>query len=313
LVSGDESLLVEESCDLIRKACRHQGFTERELFHIEGNNAPWDDVIAANDSMSLFADKKIIELRCKSNKIGDAGSKAILRYIEHINSDTILLMIMPKLDSAQTRSKWVKAIEDNGAHCQIWPIDRQHLPQWINQRLSQHGLQASNDAVVFLADNVEGNLLAAKQEIEKLVLLATGSHINLEQMTEFVSDSSRYTVFNYVDKILAGDAQSALKTLHGLKAEGLDTTLLVWAISRELRTLYRIAKASNDGMPIAQALRNERVFDSRKPLIDAALRRLNNRKIEMAMRQLRLIDQSSKGMNNASPWLQLEKLTLLVC
>lgn len=111
LISGDETLLVEESCDLIRKACRHQGFSEREIFHIDGSNSTWDDVISSANSMSLFADRKLLELRCKSNKIGDVGSKAINRYLEQINPDVVLLIIIPKLDSAQNRSKWVKASE----------------------------------------------------------------------------------------------------------------------------------------------------------------------------------------------------------
>lgn len=312
LISGDETLLVEESCDLIRKACRDQGFMERELFHIEGNNAPWDDVLASANSLSLFSDRKLIELRCKSNKIGDAGSKAVKKYFENINPDLTILMIMPKLEGSQNKSKWVQAIEQHGINCPHWPIERHQLPGWINDRLQQHSLTASADAVQFLADNVEGNLLAAKQEVEKLALLAKKTTIDLEAMTDLVSNSSRYTVFNYIDRLLAGDKKAALRTLQGLKAEGSETTLLVWALAREIRSLYRIQKSVNNGNPMQQAMRNERVFESRKRLVENACKRCNLAKLEKALRQLRVIDQSIKGIQNHSPWLQVEKLTLLL-
>ena len=313
LMSGDEILLLEETCDIIRKYCKHQGYSEREVFHLDANNKPWDDMLASANSMSLFSDKKLIEIRCKTNKIGDRGSKAINAYLSNINPDCIILIIMPKLDSAQNKSKWVKAIEAHGIHCQHWPIERHQLPQFISQRLQQHGLKADSEAINFLADNVEGNLLAAKQEIEKLALLVDDTVIDLPKMIKLSSNSSRYTVFNYVDRCLQGDKKAALNTLQGLKSEGCETTLVLWAISRELRTLYRLAKAQQEGMNINAAMRNERIFESRKSIIEMACQRLSTHRIERSLRQLRQVDQSIKGIKDFSPWIQLEQLTLRLC
>ena len=309
LLSGDETLLVQESCDQIRQACREQGFTEREVYHVD-NSFNWEDVLLSANSMSLFADRKLIELRFKSAKIGDAGSKALLTYLEQTNPDTLLLLIFPKLDSTIQRSKWYKAIEDAGATLAIWPIERHQLPRWIQNRLHQHGLNATDDAVNFLADNVEGNLLAAQQEIEKLRLLSHNERIDLATMTELVSNSSRYTIFNLVDRCLAGDCPAALRTLNGLKAEGTEATLVLWALSRELRTLHRLQSQLQQGQPLQQAMRNERIFDSRQQLIQHALRRQPIPKLERLLRKAREIDQSIKGIKTGSPWMLLEQLSL---
>ena len=312
LVSGDETLLVQESCDMIRSICKEQGFTERESHHVDAK-FKWDDVLLSSNSMSLFADKKLIELHCKSEKIGDSGSKGLQSLLQDPNPDTIFLVIMPKLAAAQQKSKWFKAVDAIGITLPIWPIDRANLPRWIQNRLHQHGLSATDDAVNFMADNVEGNLLAAQQEIEKLRLLAKNENIDLETVTEMVSNSSRYTVFNLTDKCLAGDISAAIRTLNGLKAEGTDATIILWSLTRELRVLYKIQTAQQNGQPMNQAMRNERIFDSRQNIVQNALRRLSKNKIERLLRKARLIDQSIKGIKPGSPWMQLEQLTVNFC
>ncbi|NRB38763.1 MAG: DNA polymerase III subunit delta [Pseudomonadales bacterium] len=312
LISGDESLLVQESCDLIRAQCRQQGFSEREVFHVEGQ-FKWDDVLLSANSLSLFADKKLIEIRFRNAKLGKDGSEAITQYLQSPSPDAILLLVLPKLDGASTRSKWYKSVEKEGVTVPIWPIERSALPRWIQQRLQEQNLKASDEAVEFLADNVEGNLLAAKQEIEKLRLLTNDNVIDLTMMMSLISNSSRYTVFNLVDKCLSGNPQAAMRTLQGLKSEGIETTLILWSLTREIRTLHRIQFAQQQGLPLGQVMRNERVFESRQRLFQQALSRLPLRKLETLLRRARSIDQSIKGIKSESPWMQLEQLTLHMC
>lgn len=309
LVSGDESLLVQESADEIRECCRNQGFTEREVHHID-NSFNWEDLLLSSNSMSLFADRKLIECQFKSTKLGDAGSKAVQRLLEEPNPDVVFLFIMPKLDASTQRGKWYKAVEKTGISLPLWPIERYQLPRWIQTRMQQYGLQANDDAVNFLADNVEGNLLAAKQEIEKLRLLANDQIIDLEKMTELTSNSSRYTVFNLTDRCLSADSKAALKTLYGLRNEGIDATVILWALAREVRTLHRLQTAQQQGQPLGQIMKAERIFESRQRLVQAAMQRLNLNILNQLLRKSRQIDQSIKGLSDDSQWLLLEQLVL---
>ncbi|MCK5880740.1 MAG: DNA polymerase III subunit delta, partial [Sinobacterium sp.] len=311
-ISGDETLLTQEACDSVRMAARKLGFLERELFHLDTANASWHDVLQEANSLSLFSDKKIIEVRCKSNKLGDNGSKAIQAYLDKPNTDNLLLITTPKLESAQSRSKWVKAIEASAVHVQVWPIDRQQLPRWILSKMQQQGLQASPEAIEFLADNVEGNLLAAKQEIDKLSLIISKERakqvIDIEEMSSLISSSSRYTVFNLCDRCLSGDLSASLKTLYGLRNEGGEPTLILWSLTRELRTLHKFSSAVANGQHSDQAMRELRIFQNKQRITQQASKRLSIRKIEMLLRSSRQIDQTIKGTKPGSPWLLLEQL-----
>lgn len=309
LISGDESLLVQESCDQVRKACRDQGFSEREVFHVEAK-FNWDDVLLSANSLSLFADKKLIELHFKTAKVGKDGSEGIQKYLQSPSPDAVLLLIFPKIDAATQRGKWYKTLEKIGTTLPIWPIDRQALPRWIQGELQKLNLNASDEAVEFLADNVEGNLLAAKQEVEKLHLIAKDQHIDLKTMMSLISNSSRYTVFNLVDKCLEGNASSAMRTLQGLKSEGVESTLILWALSREIRTLHKLQFAQQQGQHLNQAMRSERIFESRQRLFQQALNRLSLKKLEAMLRKSRAVDQSIKGIQKDSPWMLLEQLVL---
>ncbi len=309
LISGDEDLLVQEHCDQVRRACKQQNFSEREVFHVEGQ-FKWDDVLLSANSLSLFADKKLIELRFKTAKVGKEGSEAIQKYLSSPSPDAVLLFIFPRLDAATQRGKWYKKIEQDGISLPIWPVERQQLPQWIHSRLQAYQLKASNEAVEFLADNVEGNLLAAKQEIEKLRLLVTNDTIDVEQMMTLVSNSSRYTVFNLVDKCLSGNPSAALRTLQGLKDEGVESTLVLWSLTREIRTLHKLQFAQQQGQHLTQLMRAERIFDSRQRLFQQALGRTSIKKCESLLRKARSIDQSIKGIKLDSPWMHIEQLVL---
>jgi len=309
LVSGDEALLIQESCDQIRKAARAQGFTEREIYHID-TSFDWNQLLASANSLSLFSDKKIFEIRMPSGKPGDKGTKAIIEYLENPSPDNLLLVVTEKLDSSTQKSKWVKAIESAGTHIQIWPIPPAQLSRWIFTRLQQAGLSADNSAIDLLASRIEGNLLAAVQEIEKLVLLTPDKHISYELMASAVADSARYDVFSLADKALHGDARAAAKTLQGLKGEGSDAISILWAVLRDVRCLNQIAQAQAQGKAFEWAAKQAGVWEKRQPLMQNALRRLKPAQLQQMLRKANAIDKSIKGMRNAAPWDELLDLVL---
>lgn len=313
LVSGDEALLVQEACDQIRAGARAAGFLERELYHNE-SGFDWGQVLAAANSLSLFADKKIIEVRLPNGKPGTDGAKALLEYASNLQpgaaGDNILLLVGPKIDAAAQRSKWFKAVEQAGAFVQIWPIGPQQLPRWIEQRLRAAGLSADSSAVDILASRIEGNLLAGAQEIEKLKLLAEGGVVSADLMASSVADSARYDVFGLIDKALHGDSRGAVKNLHGLRSEGTDATVVLWALAREIRTMAQMAHLTAQGKNFDMACKQSGVWDKRKPLIKNALRRFREPQLQQLLRQANGIDKAIKGMRKAEPWDELLDLTL---
>jgi DNA polymerase-3 subunit delta len=314
-VFGDEPLLVQEACDQIRAAARQQGFTERELFHIEPNY-DWGTLSAKANSLSLFAEKKILELRIPANKdgkmlsIGNPGSQALQEYVKNINPDNLLLVICPKLDAASLRGKWCKALESAGQQIQIWPIQGKQLTAWISKRLKHAKISATPEAISILADRVEGNLLAASQEIEKLILIADDGEIDAEMMASAVADSARYNVMTLMDKILAGDAQAAARTLRGLREEGTVAPVILWAITRELRILIKANDNHARGENLDRALKNAGVWDNKQSAYKAALRRLKPAQLRIMLRLSRNVDQAIKGLRKEDPWEHLTELTL---
>lgn len=309
LVSGDEPLLAQEACDAIRAAARKQGFNERELYHAEAS-FDWGQLLASANSLSLFADKKIIELRIPSGKPGDKGGKILLEYAESPAADNLLLIVTPKLDGAAQKAKWFKAVEDAGVQVQIWPITPAQLPRWIGQRLQQAGLSTEPSAIELLVSRVEGNLLAAVQEIEKLKLLAPNNQVSYELMASVVADSARYDVFGLADKALHGDARGAVKTLQGLRSEGTEAINVLWALTRDLRSLVQISQAVTQGKHFEWAAKQAGVWDKRQPLVQGALRRLKPGQLQQLLRKANGIDKAIKGMRNAEPWDELLDLVL---
>lgn len=306
LICGDEPLLAQEAADAIRATARANGFTERELFHAEGN-FDWQQVLSEANSLSLFADKKILEVRIPNGKPGDKGSKAIQEYCANPSDANLLLVITPKLDGSAMRGKWVKAIDDLGAVIQVWPVDARQMPRWIGQRLAAAGIRANAAAIDILADRVEGNLLAAVQEIEKLKLLVPDGEINEATMSNVVADSARYSVFTLMDRILEGDAQGAARNLRGLREDGTEPIVILWALARELRTLIAARESGAQG---DAALRQLGVWDKRMPLVKGALRRLKLPHLKMLLRQAGALDRAIKGMRDADPWEDLAALVL---
>ncbi|QIL89739.1 DNA polymerase III subunit delta [Microbulbifer sp. SH-1] len=305
VVTGDEPLLVQECCDSIRDAARKHGFNERDLLHGE-NNFDWGQLLSAAGSLSLFADKKIIELRLPGGKPGDKGSKALQEFASMANDETLLLLVLPRLDRAQLNSKWVKALEERGVLIQIWPVDASEMPRWIHERLRSAGLDAEPEAIQILAERAEGNLLAASQEIEKLKLLARDSVITADTMSNAVASSARYDVFGLIDKALAADAAGAVRTLQGLRAEGVEAAVVLWAIAREIRTLLETQQKLDQGQPINRLVR----IQKRQPLIQAACQRLRPRQLENFLLRARAVDNAIKGGRDMDPWAGLLELTL---
>jgi len=312
VISGDEPLLSQECADAIRIAAREQGFTERELFHFEGNSKQfdWDPLINEFNAMSLFSDKKIIEARVPGGKPGDKGIAALAEICANPTPDNLLLVIFPKLEKSALNSKWLKTLESAGAHIQVWPVNATQMPRWIDQRLRASNINANQEAVQILADRVEGNLLAAVQEIEKLKLLAPEGAVDGCTMSSVVTDSARYNVFEFVDRILAGDAQSAAKSLRGLENEGTEPIPLLWAITRELRILVKASDAVANGQKSDWALKKAGVWEKRIPLFRSALKRLKPAHLRMLLRQASAIDRGIKGMRDADTWDELATLAL---
>jgi DNA polymerase-3 subunit delta len=315
IVSGDDPLLCQEAADAIRAAARQQGFDERQVFSADAS-FDWGTLLQAGASLSLFAQRRLLELRLPSGKPGDKGAAALIEYCSRPAEDTLLLISLPKLDGSAQKTKWGKALVE-GSQCQfiqIWPIDAQQLPQWINQRLAQAGLSAQRDAVDLIAARVEGNLLAAAQEIEKLKLLAEGNQITVETVQSAVADSARFDVFGLVDAILKGDATHALRMLEGLRGEGVEPPVILWALARELRLLAGIALQFSQGIPLDKAFSQARppVWDKRRPLVSKALQRLSAQRWAQLLQDAQRIDAQIKGQAPGSPWTGLTRLALLM-
>ncbi len=308
-MSGDEPLLVQEAADTIRTTARARGYTERELFHADGG-FDWQTLLNEASALSLFAERKILEVRIDSGKPGSEGGRALEEYCAQPPEDNLLLVIAPKLDSGTQRSKWVKALDDAGVMIQVWPVDAARMPHWIAGRLRHQGIRASNAAVEILADRVEGNLLAAVQEIEKLALLAPEGEVDADTMSTVVADSARYNVFVLVDKVIEGDAQAAARTLRGLREEGTEAPIVLWALARELRLLIAATEARDQGDSAEAALKRQRVFPRRIPLVKGALRRLRPGHLRMLLRQAGVVDRTVKGMRRGDPWEELTSLVL---
>ncbi len=237
LVSGDEPLLTGEAADAIRARARAVGFTEREVHFLE-RGSDWDDVRASAGNMSLFSSRRVVEIRLPSGKPGTAGNKALVALLERTEPDTLYLILTPRLDRDAQSADWVKAVETHGAWVQVWPIDVDRLVGWLRARSRRLQLDATDEALELLAERTEGNLLAAHQELEKLTLLATAGRITADTILSSVTDSARFDVFQLGEAVLAGDAVRAQRMVAGLRAEGTEPTLVLWALTKAVRDLW---------------------------------------------------------------------------
>ncbi len=311
IVSGDEPLQIQEACHLIRKAARRAGFNERESFSAD-NNFNWDELLSAGNALSLFASQKLLELRLPNGKPGSEGSKALIQYAQSPCDNNLLLISSAKLDKTAKNSKWFKQLDAIAARIEIWPIESQQLPQWIDRRMRQSGLKADKEAANLLAELVDGNLLAASQEIEKLKLLLPENQpqVSAQSIRSYVVDSARYNAFNLVDNAFKGNTRHCIKMLKGLRDEGTEPLSLLWILGREMRQLSLIKQDIQLGRSVDQAMQAQRVWRNRQPLVNKALSRLSLQKLANLNQQVAHADQLAKGMHEGNIWDELEQITL---
>lgn len=310
LVSGDEPLLLQECCDIIRARARAAGCDEREVIEVTGKDFDWSAILHSAGSMSLFAERRLVEIRIPSGKPGKEGSAALCEYLEIASPDDILLVISGKIDKQSTRSKWYKALDAAGATISVWPVGSKELPRWLETRLREANLAIERDALQMLCDRVEGNLLAAVQEVEKLKLLAEDGRISAQTVTASVSDNARYNPFELADAVLRGDAGASLRMLHGLRGEGTEPPVVLWALNRDLRTLYQARLACDAGERAQQALASCGVWQNRMGGMSAALSRHSTASLSSLLTQASATDGSIKGYAAGKPWDNLENLML---
>lgn len=305
-VSGDEPLQQGEAADAIRAAARQAGYLSREIFEADAR-FDWSRLQEEANALSLFAEQKIIDLRLPSGKPGTVGSKALVEYCDNLPPDTLLLLTLPKLPLT---SKWMKALDKVGVIIQVWPVDEGQLPRWVQQRMRMAGLQAEPGVAEMLAAQTEGNLLAARQEIEKLALLFGNDRITQEQAAAAISDSARFDVYSLVDAALAGKAKRCTRIIAGLAGEGIPLPVVLWALAREIRALHAMAQDIATGASVQQALSRASVWKNRIPLVSAGLRRLDAQQWAELLQQCQLADAAIKGAIPGDPWLLLEQITL---
>ena len=307
--SGDEPLQLGEAADAVRRAAREQGYTEREVMHVD-KGFDWNELLMASNAMSLFAEKRVIDLRLPSGKPGKDGGAALAEYAERPPEDTVLLISSGKVDKRSQSAKWYKALDKVGATLQVWPVETADMPRWLDQRLRSRGLQADKDAVRMIAERVEGNLLAAAQEVDKLVLLNGTGALSLEQVEEAVSDSARFDVFGLVDAALEGDAARLTRMLDGLRGEGVEPILVLWALTRELRSLAGMAAQIESGKGIDGVL--SQVWGKRKGPVKTGLQRHNKARWQQMLRRTARLDRVIKGAAPGNAWDELLQLGLLM-
>jgi DNA polymerase-3 subunit delta len=301
LVSGEEPLLVGEALDTIREAARSRGFTSRDL-HVADRGFDWALLETSSSSLSLFAESRIIELKLPTGKPGRAGSQAIIDLVARCGADLLLVVSAPKLDRGTQSSKWFKAIDAAGVTVQVWPVNPRELPGWIAERMRSAGLEPEREAVRMIAERVEGNLLAASQEIEKLRLLLGPGKVAAEAVRLAVANSSRFDVFKLVDAALGGDARRAMRILLGLRTEGVEPVIVVWALTRELRSLLRIAETMAAGRDLGAAMQQAGVWRSRQGLVRGCIGRHGGRGFGNLLKSVARADRAAKGQLRADPW-----------
>jgi DNA polymerase III subunit delta len=307
LIAGEEHLLVLEAADALRARARALGFNEREVLDAE-THFDWDALARAGASMSLFASRRLIDMRLPTGKPGKEGSDAIVDYCENPPPDTVLMIVANQWSKQQQAGAWVNAIERVGMVIPVWPLKPDELPDWIGQRMASRGLKPDRAAIEALADRVEGNSLAAAQEIDKLALLHGSKPLDADTLEQLVTDSARFDVFKLVDAALEGDAARTIRVLHGLRAEGEQVPALMGWVLNQLQLIARLASNSN----LSSAFRNEHIWPARERVYRQALSRADRAHWEKCLIQAARVDRLSKGRGWGDPWRELERLLAAV-
>lgn len=316
LVCGEEPLQHRESVDMLRKAAKYFGYEEREVYSAD-SGFDWNTLVVAANELSLFASKRVIEIHLPSGKPSDKGV-TLIDYCGHLPQDILLLLIAGKIEAPTRKSKWYKAIDQVGGIVTVWPIEGQALNQWLNKRLQRKGLKVQPEALQLINDRVEGNLLAADQEIEKLSLLyATGEQLvalDTEQVSDAVFDSARYNLFELFDCALSGDLKRASRMLDGLQREGQSIILIMSLFAREVRMLARMSAVmvQNGRQDLQAAMAGHYIFPKRKNLIAQALRTREPEHWQQLLKQLLLADKMAKGNEVGDPWDMMQLILAAV-
>ena len=309
VVHGDEPLLAMEAGDAIRAAARRAGCDEREILVAE-TGFKWDALVAASSNLGLFGTRKLVDLRIPTGKPGVEGARALEFCATHPNPDQTLLVTLPRLDRTTQASAWFSALCEAGVAIAVYPLTRDELPSWIAARLALQKQRAGRETLAFLAECCEGNLLAARQEIEKLALLLPEGELEAEAVERAVADVARYDVFQLSEAWLAGDAARTLRIIAALEAEGEGTQLLLWQLGEDVHALAFVVEAAASGTPVAVAIRNARVWGKRQPAMERAARRLDSDAIASLLEALARLDALSKGIGRGNVWDEVRATAL---
>jgi DNA polymerase-3 subunit delta len=305
LVTGSEPLLIAEACDAIRAAARAQEYADREVHFLE-RGFDWNALLADAANLSLFATRRLIEL--KIGPTPDAESqRALAGLAERPPADTVLL-VSGELERKSLTTAWVAAFEEHGVLVVVQSVERPALPGWIRERLGRRGVTIEPAAAELLADRVEGNLLAAQQEIERIALLMPEATLDAGQVAELVADSARYDVFELAAAAFSGQAERALRILAGLRAEGREPPLVLWALLNDLRGLSRVAQRAERERSLDSIFRAEQIWSNRQGPLKAALRRLPRPEIDALLSAAAAADRMAKGSLRGDAWVALEAL-----
>ena len=313
ILHGNEPLLVLEAGDAIRAAARRQGYAEREVL-VAGQGFRWDSLQSAAGNMSLFGASKLVDLRIPNGKPGRDGGEALQRYARHLDDGVVTLITLPELDWATRKAAWFTALVEAGVAVELNAPERDRLPEWIARRLANQQQKAGAEALGFIADHVEGNLLAAHQEILKLGLLHPSGELSLDAVRDAVLNVARYDVDKLRTALLEGDAARCARLLEGLKGEGEAPPLVLWALANEVRSLANLRQGLDEGQPLQGLLKAERVFDERrKQALQRALPRLGGAQLRTAILHAARIDRMIKGLAGGDVWDEFLQLCLRVC
>lgn len=309
IVMGDESLLVDETCQYLKKLAHKNGFTESQRLHANAK-FHWQDLFIEQQSLSLFSEKKLIELHLDSGKPGKIGSKALIEFAEQQISDTLLLLRLPKLNAATQKSKWFTQLENQGLAIMIWPIKPEQFPRWLSRRLQRAKLSTDPKGLKLLAELSEGNLLAAKQNIEKLSLLYTEGALSEQQIADCLSDNSHFDVYALLQTILQQDVDKSLMILHKLHSSNTEPSLILWVLHKELFLLADLARAQSEKQNLAPLWSKHGVWNNRQPLLKKHLQHFSYNDYLVLLQLAAKADQVLKGARTGNLWDILHNLTL---
>ncbi|MBA4141594.1 MAG: DNA polymerase III subunit delta [Nitrosospira sp.] len=308
-VFGEELLLTIEAADLVRAKARQAGYVEREIFTVD-QSFNWPELQQRSSCLSLFGERRIMDIRIPSGKPGSQGSALIEEYCHSLPPDTVTLVTLPRIDRQGTATKWFKALEGAGVLVPVHAVERARLAAWVGQRLGMQGQGADRDTLQFLADKVEGNLLAAYQELKKLELLYPAGILSFDQVKDAVLDVARYDVFKLSGAMMAGETGRYHRVLEGLRGEGAALPLIVFTLAGQIRALITIRNGLDAGRPLMQLMNQVRAWGDQQKLLESAARRLGAEQLVPALMHVSKIDRMSKGVAMGDPWDELLQLGL---